>query len=147
MIITCEKCTKKFNIEDNLIPNEGRLLQCGSCQHKWFYKKANQNINIKNEENKVETEEKPTFTKSIKNEKITNKDINIINKTVKKPKKELNIVKVFIVIFVSAIAFIILIDTFKIQLEEYVPGINFILNNLYETLKDLLLFSEDLLTK
>tara|TARA_B100002051_G_scaffold182831_1_gene173058 strand:+ start:1624 stop:2067 length:444 start_codon:yes stop_codon:yes gene_type:complete len=147
MIITCEKCTKKFNIEDNLIPNEGRLLQCGSCQHKWFYKKANQNINIKNEENKVEIEEKPTFTRSTKNEEITNKDINIINKTVKNPKKEFNIVKVFIVIFISAIAFIILVDTFKLQLEEYVPGINFILNNLYETLKDLLLFSEDLLTK
>ena len=39
MIITCEKCSKNFNINDNLIPDAGRLLQCGSCDHKWFYNK------------------------------------------------------------------------------------------------------------
>ena len=40
MIITCEKCSKKFNIEDNLIPENGRELQCGSCNHVWFFKKT-----------------------------------------------------------------------------------------------------------
>ena len=29
MIITCEKCSKKFDIDDKLIPKEGRKLQCG----------------------------------------------------------------------------------------------------------------------
>ena len=38
MIITCENCTKKFNLQDDLIPEEGRELQCGSCNHKWFFK-------------------------------------------------------------------------------------------------------------
>ena len=38
MIITCEQCHKKFEIESNLIPKKGRLLQCSSCSHKWFYK-------------------------------------------------------------------------------------------------------------
>ena len=28
----------KFEIESNLIPEKGRLLQCSSCSHKWFYK-------------------------------------------------------------------------------------------------------------
>ena len=46
MIISCEKCNKKFNIQDNLIPNEGRLLQCGSCNHKWFYKLPDQHIKL-----------------------------------------------------------------------------------------------------
>ena len=39
MIITCEKCSKSFKIQDSLIPNEGRELQCGSCNYKWFFKK------------------------------------------------------------------------------------------------------------
>ena len=28
---------KKFEVKKELIPKEGRLLQCGSCEHKWFY--------------------------------------------------------------------------------------------------------------
>ena len=38
MIITCINCNKKFNIDSNLIPDMGRLLQCASCDHKWFFK-------------------------------------------------------------------------------------------------------------
>ena len=37
MIIECEKCSKKFEVQDNLIPVKGRLLQCGSCAFKWHY--------------------------------------------------------------------------------------------------------------
>ena len=37
MIISCEKCSKKFEISDNLIPDQGRLLQCGSCSYQWHY--------------------------------------------------------------------------------------------------------------
>ena len=39
MIIACNNCHKKFNIDSNLIPDNGRLLQCNSCNHKWFFKK------------------------------------------------------------------------------------------------------------
>ena len=38
MIITCVQCHKKFEIESSLIPKRGRLLQCSSCNHQWFYK-------------------------------------------------------------------------------------------------------------
>ena len=41
MIISCEVCNKKFEINSNLIPSDGRTLQCGSCNHKWFFKKKN----------------------------------------------------------------------------------------------------------
>ena len=37
MIISCEKCNKKFEISDELIPDNGRLLQCGSCSYQWHY--------------------------------------------------------------------------------------------------------------
>ena len=39
MIIECPACSKKFNIDEKLIPDEGRLLKCGNCDHTWFYKK------------------------------------------------------------------------------------------------------------
>ena len=39
MIITCNNCNKKFNLDSKLIPDKGRLLQCASCNHKWFFKK------------------------------------------------------------------------------------------------------------
>ena len=39
MIINCDKCSTKFNLNNNLIPEKGRLLQCGKCENKWFFKK------------------------------------------------------------------------------------------------------------
>ena len=38
MIITCPNCNKQFKIDNSLIPDEGRNLQCGLCNHVWFYK-------------------------------------------------------------------------------------------------------------
>ena len=146
MIITCEKCSKKFNIQDHLIPSEGRLLQCGSCSHKWFFKNPKTEIVSKNEEIIKETNEEKIVEKDIDvaTEDIKNdekKDIKSINKTTKKPK----IIKNTLVFIISIIALIILVDTFKNQLENYLPGINSILNNLYESLEDLSLFFKDLI--
>ena len=39
MIISCINCNKKFDINSNLIPLKGRLLECSSCNHQWFFKK------------------------------------------------------------------------------------------------------------
>ena len=146
MIITCEKCSKKFNIQDNLIPAEGRLLQCGSCNHKWFFKNPKTEIISKKEEVIKETIEEKIVEKDIEvaTENIKNdekKEIKNINKTTKKPK----IIKNTLVFIISLIALIILVDTFKNQLENYLPGVNSILNNLYESLEDLSLFLKDLI--
>ena len=46
MIITCPNCNKKFNIDNSLIPDEGRDLQCGSCNHVWLYKIKEENSKI-----------------------------------------------------------------------------------------------------
>jgi len=39
MIISCNNCNKKFKIDSNIIPEKGRLLECNSCNHQWFFKK------------------------------------------------------------------------------------------------------------
>ena len=38
MIIACPNCNKKFKIDPTLIPEDGRDLKCGSCNHVWLYK-------------------------------------------------------------------------------------------------------------
>ena len=43
MIIECINCNKKFDVNSELIPESGRTIQCGSCNHIWF-----SNLQLKN---------------------------------------------------------------------------------------------------
>ena len=36
MIIQCESCSKKFQVKDEDIPKEGRMVQCSNCLEEWF---------------------------------------------------------------------------------------------------------------
>ena len=58
MIIDCPVCNKKFDIDQDLIPTDGRLLQCGSCNHKWFFKL---NINEKKSRRRNKNKTKKRF--------------------------------------------------------------------------------------
>ena len=149
MIITCPSCKKKFEIDAALIPDEGRTLKCGSCEHVWFYKKGEQIDNYEIEEKTLETVDKSITTKSHvksieKSEKKTNDKA-----LVKYQKKEvLNLGKVFryiLVIILSLITLIVLLDTLKLPLSNIFPNLEFILFNLYETLRDISLFLKDLI--
>ena len=180
MIITCNNCNKKFDIESNLISDRGRLLQCASCDHKWFFKKEvientvspivddidsvnvldqdnpinNVEINpsnLSNIEVEVNTDEEldekiEIYTKEESKKKI---DANINENTPlkAKPKKQRNlkILNIFIVVIISFVAFIIIVDTFKYPIGKIVPNIEFILYNLYESIKDISLFINDLI--
>ena len=69
------------------------------------------------------------------------------NTTVKdKPKKQRNykILNISIVTIISFAAFIIIVDTFKYPIGKIVPNVEFILYNLYESIKDISLFIKDL---
>ena len=55
MIITCPCEKKQFKIDSSLIPNEGRELQCGSCEKVWFYKPQNESENPLKLNNNVST--------------------------------------------------------------------------------------------
>ena len=37
MIIECINCNKRFEVNSELIPSSGRTIQCGSCNHIWFF--------------------------------------------------------------------------------------------------------------
>ena len=142
MIIACPKCKKKFDIEDSLIPEKGRLLLCSSCDNKWFFKKT---IEIKKKIERISTK---TKTKKIPKE---TEDIIIEaeknNTNVEKKKINLPILNLLLIILISFTALIIFLDTFKIQINNFVPGFEFLLENFYETLKDFYLFTIDLIKK
>ena len=145
MQITCENCLKNFSVKDSLIPSKGRMLQCGICQHKWFFKnKFIEKENILNiEENEEKFDERlipQNGDKEVQKfiDKKENRQPNI-NKT-----KSINYFNSFLVIIISLIALIILTDTFKNQISLVYPNIDFALNNLYESLNDIKLFVIDL---
>ncbi len=153
MEIQCPKCNRSFKIDKSLIPEKGRLLQCGTCSHKWFFKNIihetktkNKTVNI-NEENILKKPE----TKKIQNPKININEkeynkIDIQNDVLKKKVNKINYIKYFFVVIISIIALILVLDTFKSVLIKVFPNIKILLNNLYETLKDISLFFNDLLT-
>jgi predicted Zn finger-like uncharacterized protein len=144
MIISCEECNKKFEIDEKFIPSLGRTLQCGSCGHKWFFKKETKIKKkiIINEKNKEVKKKIPENT-----DELIKEAENAISKKPKKiiKKKSINILSFLIVFIITIIALIILIDTFKNSITLYIPGFDIILNNLYESIKDIILFLKDLL--
>ena len=159
MIIDCINCTKKFEVNASLIPDNGRTIQCGTCNHVWFYKpKIEQSKNeIKTEvsssnsnnsvlENKEDdhANEKLLKTDETKNtEPSSNELINEIKKTTFSVSKFLSYFLVFLITF---IALIIVLDTFKSSLSIIIPGLEIFLYNFFETLKDLYLFIKNLLS-
>ena len=60
-------------------------------------------------------------------------------------KKRISIIKLTLVFIIFFIALIILTDTFKSQIGKIVPSVDFLLYNLYESIKDILLFINDLI--
>ena len=36
MIIQCENCSRKFQVKDEDIPKEGRMVQCSNCSQEWL---------------------------------------------------------------------------------------------------------------
>ena len=141
MIISCNQCNKKFEIDSSLIPNEGRLLQCSSCNHKWFYKKNLEKKDINKEETIKFVEKEINYKKKV----VKENKIPIETRPQKKVKiKKISSLNIILVFIISIIALIIVIDTFKNQISLIIPDIKFILNSLYETLIDIILFLKDL---
>ena len=153
MIIVCPRDQKSFNIDDKLIPKEGRLVKCGVCNHTWFFKpleniEKNQDVAtpytaINEEENKefIQVKQnKETIKAKIDKTKGNKKYLPAIKKV-----KNKNYSKLFLVFLITIIAIVILIDTFKVPLSYIIPNINFYLDNLYQSLIDIKLFTINLI--
>jgi|TARA_B100001741_G_scaffold87650_1_gene71587 transcription elongation factor Elf1 len=148
MIITCPCGEKKFEIDQKLIPSEGRMLQCGSCDHQWFFKI--EKIINETQDTYQDTYKEKTAANTQNNDRQTinieedQKEINP-KKTLKENDYSVNYFKLLLVIIITSITLILVLDTFKEPLETIFPNIQIILNNLYQSLKDIKLFILDLI--
>ena len=163
MIIECIKCSKIFDVNSELIPQSGRLMQCGSCNHVWFFDKKDEilveelnpssdrilNYSTKIEDIDVkETKIKKKSTQPLKklDTKIKSNKGSEIVKYKSKGSFSFNRFLSFILVgIISFIGLIIIIDTFKIFLYSFFPSLETILFSLFETLKDINLFVKDLI--
>ena len=165
MIINCIKCTKKFEVNATLIPDNGRTIQCGSCNHVWFYKPEIEQSKIeiiaeitspKSNNNDLENKKNDNVNEKLLKTEDTNDQENIANtepfshELINENKKTtFNISKFlsyFLVFLITFIALIIVLDTFKSPLSGIFPGVEIFLYNFFETLKDLYLFLKNLLS-
>ena len=159
MIITCPNCNKQFKIDNSLIPDDGREVQCGSCERVWFYKPENEsevpltlneNASVDKVEPDIEIKDKnEEFSEKLNQEKTIKPEIKEISKeTDKTVKKTVNkgpkFFSYLIVFIISFVALVILLDTLKTPLINIFPGLELVLFNLFETLKDIKLFIIDL---
>ena len=158
MIISCPNCNKQFKINPSLIPDNGRDVKCGSCNHIWFYKieynkkeplPLSDNFTDKKIEdeidNKIVESINETNNESIPNDiddKIYEKQIPVKNKIKKNTSGKF--FSYLVVSIISFAALIILIDTLKVPLINVFPGLEILLFNLFEILKDIKLFIIDL---
>ena len=167
MIISCPNCIKKFNIDEKLIPINGRLLQCSSCKHRWHYDlPKDQNIvselskeEITEDTNKVDLikinptksndEIKPKIkkkqkVKKIRKKKIKDNDIEVSDNISDPKNTSRSFVNILLVIIISFIALILVLDAFKNNLSDYFPFLIPALNNFYEIIFDISSFIKDL---
>ena len=153
MIIECVNCDKKFQVNAELIPDEGRTIQCGSCNHLWFFKVSDLTTERKIKTTFQQTHEKKTKKDIKKQIKFTdvrkNFDTKQKNYELTKYKEKTSfsfgkLLSLIIVFLISFIAVIILIDTFKNPIYRIFPNLEIILFSFYEIIKDIKLFIIDL---
>ena len=153
MIIVCPRDQKSFNIDDKLIPKEGRLVKCGVCNHTWFFKPS-ENIEKKQDaatsDTTINEEENREFIRIKQNKEAIKPKVDKTKENKKylpaiKREKSKNFSKLFLVFLITIIAIVILIDTFKVPLGYIIPNINFYLDNLYQSLIDIKLFTINLI--
>ena len=165
MIVVCINCTKKFEVKASLIPDNGRTIQCGSCNHVWFYKPKNdlskdevktEISSLKSNDNVLENKKDENLNEKLSKTEDTNNLENVASKepssnelTNKNKKTTFSVSKFlsyFLVFLITFIALIIVLDTFKSPLSSIIPELEIFLYNFFETLKDLYLFIKNLLS-
>ena len=159
MIIQCVNCNKKFEIQDKLIPDDGRVLECGSCAHQWHYTpitklELTDEVQVKTDEVQIKDEpaEQLIVKKTKKKSKIIKKiyendaddKIDQPNENITTKEKNISFINFLLVAIISFVAIVILVDTFKNQIAYVIPNISLYINELHEILRDIFLFIADL---
>ena len=157
MNIECINCAKTFEVNSDLIPSEGRNLQCGSCNHIWFF---NKEMQIHDEKKEIKEKEIFSIIQEKKNDTTNFETVNIEDRPIKTKKKVIfsnsksksnsnfrisHLLAYILVLIISFIALVLVVDTFKSPLFNIFPNLELVFYNLFETIKDISLFIKDLI--
>lgn len=145
MIISCENCSKKFDVDDNLIPENGRMLQCSSCDHKWFFKISEATEPIILEETISASHENFNNNEHIETDNDNTNEAKSKFSNLNFGALFIKTLAYFIVSIITLTAFVIILDTFKSPLGGIFPNLELYLFNLIEILKDVKFFIKDLI--
>tara|TARA_A100001011_G_scaffold200895_1_gene209178 strand:+ start:20 stop:499 length:480 start_codon:yes stop_codon:yes gene_type:complete len=159
MIIDCPCGEKKFEVDQSLIPEQGRLLKCGACDKTWFFEINNQKTVDKSKpevtNNVEEFVEKVDLVKERSVEQKDNSNVTHLVKEkntdnlTKKKSSDIKLTKILsyiIVVVISSIALILVLETFKSPISILFPKLEFLLFSFFETLKDIFSFIKNLVS-
>ena len=141
MIIECQNCNKKFDLEDKLIPLKGRLVQCGFCHSQWH-----QLPNIITTSLKKIVIDKVDISKDEAKEQSINKKKIRSKARAKQEFKSKNIgfFSYIFIFLISIIAFFLIAETFEYQINNIFPNFGNYIIHVYETLNNILILIKDL---
>jgi len=163
MIIICKSCNKNFNVPQNAIPKEGRLVQCSSCGNKWVQfpevskkvdtKKSIKPVSIKKITKKRNVKRSgPTIYSSEYLEKkhgIKIKDTSNTSKkrTAKKEvKTSLGFYSVFLIAIIFLTAFLGVLNLNKELVISNLPVTEKYINYLFENINIIWIIFKDIVT-
>lgn len=163
MIIICKSCNKNFNVPQNAIPKEGRLVQCSSCGNKWVQfpevskkvdtKKSIKPVTVKKTPKKRTVKKSgPTIYSSEYLEKkhgIKIKDTSNTSKkrTAKKEvKTSLGFYSVFLITIIFLTAFLGVLNLNKELVISNLPVTEKYINYLFENINIIWIIFKDIVT-
>tara|TARA_Y100000816_G_C26045432_1_gene547823 strand:- start:801 stop:1298 length:498 start_codon:yes stop_codon:yes gene_type:complete len=163
MIIICKSCNKKFNVPQNAIPKEGRLVQCSSCGNKWVQfpevskkvdtKKSIKPVSVKKTPKKRTVKRSgPTIYSSEYLEKkhgIKIKDTSNTSKTrtaKKEVKTSLGFYSVFLITIIFLTAFLGVLNLNKELVISNLPVTEKYINYLFENINIIWIIFKDIVT-
>ena len=163
MIIICKSCNKNFNVRQNAIPKEGRLVQCSSCGNKWVQfpevskkvdtKKSIKPVSVKKTPKKRTVKRSgPTIYSSEYLEKkhgIKIKDTSNTSKTrtaKKEVKTSLGFYSVFLITIIFLTAFLGVLNLNKELVISNLPVTEKYINYLFENINIIWIIFKDIVT-
>ena len=133
MIIQCQNCSRKFQVNAEDIPKEGRMVQCSNCSQKWFHTPIKVKAPVKRKKKRVKKKIEEVEINNI--QKIIDPSSEDSVAEIYKPKRGLSFfgyIFLLIIIILSAIG---VLKTFEDDLINYFPKIEYIFELLNEQLQ------------
>jgi len=155
-LLVCGSCNNQwFFIKEKIQENTSQNIeeteksnQENTSQNIEETEKSNQENTSQNiQETEISNQDSTSKNIEENHENNLKKNINNDESKIEKQNNKIsfNILSLLLIFIISSIAIIILADTFQSPLKFVIPNIEIILFNLYETLKDIMVFFKDLI--